>query len=132
MLVKQRGDFDCVLATLAMAAGKPYEELFDEEFCQRIEDATTCDGDNLKEAYRRAGFTRDVDFQVIYIGNKGIRILRRLLWKRRALLQVPSLNYPDSEHFIYWDGDRLYDPSNKQTYDHMHAVFPTYITLFKD
>lgn len=133
MLVKQRTNYDCALAVLAMATGKPYEELFDPEFCERVEEAKTCSGDNLDEAYRRAGFVKGETMWVFHPGvNPNYQLIRNLLRGRRAMIQVPSLNYEGAEHFIYWDGRQIHDPSNKQAYQYMQHVFPTYVMIFDE
>lgn len=133
MIVKQKSDYDCVLAVLSMASGRKYEDIFSEEFRQRIEDATTCTGDDLIEAYRLAGFEKDKNMRSIYIGhNINPNVLRQLIWGRRAMIQVPSLNHEGSEHFIYWDGYNIFDPSNKQVYKYLQHVFPTYVMIFDD
>ena len=33
-----------------------------------------------------------------------------------CILTLPSLNYKDTHHVIYWDGKELYDPSTKKQY----------------
>lgn len=132
-LVKQRSNFDCALAVLAMVSGRPYGELFDAEFCARIEKAGTCSGDNLDEAYRRAGFVNGENMWVFGPGLlRDYQLIRNLIRGRRAMIQVPSLNYEGSEHFIYWDGKLIHDPSNKQVYLFMQNVFPSYITIFDE
>jgi hypothetical protein len=35
-----------------------------------------------------------------------------MLWKRRALLSVSSLNIDHGSHMIYWDGTRIWDPND--------------------
>lgn len=133
MLVKQRTNYDCALAVLAMVSGKPYEELFDPEFCARIETKTTCTGDDLIEAYCRAGFERDKNMRIIHVGyGVSPAIVRQLLWGRRAMIQVPSLNYEGSEHFVYWNGREILDPSTKQVYRYSQHLFPTYVMVFDE
>lgn len=132
MLVQQRSNYDCALACLSMASGVNYEHLFEKEFCERIEKATTCTGLDLEEAYSRAGFTKQ-NMKVVYVGyNQSPIIIRSLLWGRRALIQVPSLNYEGSEHFIFWNGKEILDPSTKQTYKFLQNIYPTYITIFEE
>lgn len=133
MLVKQKSNYDCALACLAMVSGKNYDEIFDSEFCERIEKATTCTDNDLVEAYRLAGFEKGKNMRSIYIGpTVNAVIVRQLIWGRRALIQVPSLNYNNCEHFIYWNGYEIFDPSNKQTYKYLQNVFPTYVVLFDE
>ena len=131
-LIKQKTNYDCALACLAMASGKKYDDIFDTEFCKRIEKATTCTGDDLEEAYSRAGFYRDKNRKNIYVLGSPISLVKQLIWGRKAMLQVPSLNYENSEHFIFWDGINLFDPSTKQTYNYLQNVIITRVTIFKE
>lgn len=121
------------MAVLAMASGREYGDLFDSEFCARIERATTCSGDNLDEACRRAGFVKGENMWVFGPGIvRDYQLIRNLLRGRRAMIQVPSLNYEGAEHFIYWDGKQIRDPSNKQVYQFMQHVFPSYVIIFDE
>ena len=132
-IVKQRADYDCALAVLAMVSGRDYDEIFDADFCARINERKVCTGDDLIEAYARAGFEKGKNLHDVYTGY-GINfpILRQLIWGRRAMIQVPSLNYVGSEHMIYWNGKEVIDPSNKQTYKFLQSVFPTYVMIFDE
>lgn len=132
MLIKQRSNYDCALAVLAMASGKQYEEIFDAEFCARIEEKQTCTGDDLLEAYRRAGFVKGENLRTISTAHAMPHLPLQLIWGRRAMIQVPSLNYKGSEHFVYWDGKEILDPSNKQVYRYLQNIVPTYIIVFDE
>ena len=129
-LVRQQGQYDCALACLSMMAGRPYDRLFNMDFRNKIEIATTCTDDDLLEAFKLAGFVKDVDTKTVYLGNTGTNVVRQLLWGRKAIIQLPSLNYDQSEHFIAWDGRAIFDPSNKQEYKFWQCVKPTLVILF--
>jgi ABC-type bacteriocin/lantibiotic exporter with double-glycine peptidase domain len=43
--------------------------------------------------------------------------LKKLLFGKRAILTCPSLNFHDLYHAVYWDGERLHDPSNLKRYN---------------
>ena len=57
---------------------------------------------------------------------------RRLSWKRRALITVPSLNIPEGWHMVYSDGRQLYDPSVGITYEAWDRLLPDEIILFDE
>lgn len=132
MMVKQRSEFDCVLACLAMASEKDYDSIFDEDFRQRIEISRTCSGDNLDEAIARAGFIKSETVKCVYVLNTNIHIIRQMLWKRKAMLQVDSLNYESGQHMVYWDGNELHDPSNKLSYTWLTHLHPVYVWIFEE
>ena len=126
VLVQQRSTYDCVLACLCMATGQLYEKLWDEAFCKAVEDAKGTGAGNLHEqAFAKAGLLRDVDFTTIYCESIPPPTVRKLLWGRRALLQVPSLNFDGSMHYVYWDGEQLYDPSRARTYRFFNTLAAT-------
>ena len=131
-MIKQRYEYDCVLACVAMATGRPYEELFDEEFCQKIEANKGCNHDEIDEAFGKAGWKRDEDFVSRYMGHIQSNEVRDLLWKRKAMIQVNSLNYEKGMHMIFWDGEEFKDPSNKQVYRWWSHVRPYYVIIFKE
>jgi hypothetical protein len=115
-----------------MAAGKSYEELFDPEFCQRIEANKGCNNDEIEEAFCKAGLKKDEDYITRYMGHAAPHEIRDLLWKRKAMIQVDSLNYEKGMHMIYWDGKEIHDPSNKQVYKWMSHVRPVYVWVFNN
>jgi hypothetical protein len=83
----------------------------------RTGDPTTADGDYfvlfMMPEYATTGF------------------LRNILWGRRALVQVPSKNYPGEQHIIYWDGRELHDPSNMRQWE-WSQVEPIYLWIFDE
>lgn len=42
--------------------------------------------------------------------------LKEFIKGRKALLSARSLNFPGVGHCVYWDGEKLFDPSRKKTY----------------
>lgn len=122
---KQRHKSDCMLACVAMAVGRPYEELWPEEFQQEVAEAG-CNDKRDERALGIAGLTKDVDYRAVCLQVTANEFrLRQMLWGRRAILQVPSLNYERGQHAVYWDGATLHDPSNLQVYrwlDHCGTI----------
>lgn len=134
-LVQQKSESDCMLACLAMASGREYLDIFDPTFVSRVEAAQTCSGELLIEAYSRAGFVQNQNMWVVYVGvgrEVAVAAIRSLIQGRRAIIQVPSLNRDKAEHFVYWDGSTLYDPSPKSRHISLQSIFPTYITIFDE
>jgi hypothetical protein len=41
---------------------------------------------------------------------------KRILKGKRAVMSVPSLNFTNKGHAIFWDGSKLLDPSNLKRY----------------
>lgn len=127
-MIKQRATSDCFLACLAMATNRPYEEMFNPEFCAKIEKAKGSSGKDLDEAIRLSGLTSE-DYKCIYVegGN-----FKQILWGRKAIIQVPSLNIEDGQHCIFWTGNEILDPSNKQIYRWLFHIFPVYVWIFNE
>lgn len=42
--------------------------------------------------------------------------LKKLVGKKKALISLPSLNFPNKDHMVFWDGKKLHDPSNLKRY----------------
>jgi len=98
-------------------------------------------GPLLDKIMKIAGFTRDQDFKSVHPSflliadyrQEKYRELRSLLWGRRAIIQVPSLNLEGEMHVVYWDGSALFDPSTKLRYERWEDVpLNNYITIFNE
>ena len=55
-----------------------------------------------------------------------------MLWGRRALVTVPSLNIPKGWHMVYFDGLNVFDPSLAKTYEHVTQLEPNELVLFRE
>jgi hypothetical protein len=131
--VKQRAVYDCVLASLAMATGKDYDSMWPDEFRADIEAKHGTFGESLDRAYALAGLTAKVDLRSCYVGGLARGVVATILWGRRAMIQVPSLNHEGAQHVVYWDGAALHDPSNKQVYRWLDQVTACeYVWLFNE
>lgn len=129
MLTKQRGKYDCLLACLSMATDREYESLWPVSFCEEIETAKGTYNDNIAIAFSFA----NLPYKSIYTGMLPKNGIYAFLWKRRAILQVPSLNYEDAQHMVYWDGENIKDPSNLQVYQWIKQMpVPEYVFLFDE
>jgi len=133
-ICKQRSTYDCMLACIAMAVQKPYEELWPEEFKKKIEDAHGTHGAVCREALEIAGLIIDKDYWIVRLPMEWAAhgSLRQLLNGRRALLQVPSLNNFGEQHIVFWSGETLHDPSNKQIYKWIEQCSIQNVWIFKE
>ncbi len=75
----------------------------------------------------------DENYKVLYLSLDwgSVGFTKNMLWGRRACIQVKSKNCQDEFHIVYWDGQELFDPSNKLTYT-WEEVEPIYIWLFNE
>lgn len=109
-LIQQRGDNDCVLASIAMAAGlNAWGDIWTNE---DLESVVKSQGvSDLEPWLNRVGFIRGRDFYEIYTYHEA-RIAKAFLWKRKALISTDSLNNEHGSHMVYWDGRRIWDPQD--------------------
>lgn len=110
-LINQKSGSDCVLAAIAMAAGKTtWEDVWNADDLQKVIDEHGV-GD-IAPWMERVGMLRNVHYREIYTQSDP-RLARSLLWGRRALLTIDSLNIDGGMHMVYWDGEKLWDPHFK-------------------
>ena len=133
-LIQQRSGNDCVLAAIAMAAGKErWSDLWTED------DLAKCikDGGIREESVylTRAGFAKE-DWLLIHTSYTNSHMVQNLLWRRRALLSVASLNNRGGSHMVYWDGERIWDPHEGhwdqgfQYFKHITTLLISEVILF--
>lgn len=111
-----------------MAAGKAFDDLWTQDDLATLLANKGC-GDE-KPYMTRAGFVEDVDYRRIFISGYDQRELKALLWRRRAMLSVFSLNIDGGLHHVYWDGSELFDPSTKKTYTYLSSLHITGVIIF--
>lgn len=132
-LIQQKTLNDCALASIAMAAGKEkWEDLWNEADLEAVKGKGVGHGEDLNAYMLRAGFVRDKHFKAAYIHGDSHDYIAKLLWGRRALLSVHSLNRDGDGHMVYWDGEKLWDPSYERTYLYLSSCIITVAQLFKD
>jgi hypothetical protein len=144
-IVVQRNGTDCGVCCLAMATGLPYEEVLSKLTPEiynpnlalgepgsgmgDVDDALECLGlsSEYKDGYQSGDFAR---------WNRGFYIspeyFRLMVWGRRALMSVPSLNHEGRWHMVYTDGKRVLDPSPKKRYTRFDQLKPEWITVFQE
>lgn len=111
---RQRADDDCTICSIAMATGLPYERVMEVA-------AQSVGGYRYQGkpgTMSPKGVLIDLGIEAVRVGVEAIQpaTLKRLLWGRRAILSVPSINGFAGHHDVYWDGRVICDPSHKATY----------------
>lgn len=146
-LIKQRpGRGDCAVCCLAMLTGIPYDKvvkLIGNTYHPdkgMMDDDTALERLGLRKKHipvkglKGAFHIEYVDYKPLY--GKPYELSAEYwvdqIWGRRALLSVPSLNYKNGSHMVYWHYDRLFDPSTKKTYKEFKELKPTEIVLFME
>jgi hypothetical protein len=136
-LIPQRADDDCTLCCIAMATGIAYERVLEVALETRL-------------GYRRHGVpgtasalqvlsalgvrhTRSMAFKMRDDDGLPAAPSAHVLWGRRAIVSVPSLNGFKGWHDVYWDGAHLFDPSPKETYpDTLDGLAVLGFVLFRE
>jgi hypothetical protein len=138
-MVKQQALYDCYLACMCMALGITYEELtqrLGSEFVARIHAQGTY-GDDAEKLYVSLGLVAGRDFRRIYRHDPKLsygssaEFARTILWGRRAIIQVDSVNHQGKFHLVYWDGFEFFDPSN-YTLHSWDTLEPMNIIVFNE
>ena len=122
-LIQQKTDNDCVLAAIAMAKGcEKWEDLWDEK--RDLEPIIGKGIHDIESYLKRVGLVEDVDFKTVYTYGERPERTYELLWRRRALVSVNSLNgdKQGGKHLMYWDGTRVWDP-NEGRPDRLHVKY---------
>jgi hypothetical protein len=132
LVFKQRGTYDCALCSVAMALETPPEILFTpERFALAEEKKSTAPSDLLNEL----GYEANKDYWLVYVGSCDAKgNMMQLLNGRKVILQVQSLNHRKAQHIVYWDGEELHDPSNKQIYHWIEQCAPSvqHVVIFRE
>lgn len=133
--VKQRSDMDCFICCLAMALGRTYEQIADQlgPAFMALVNKQGCDGKMEHVAFQALGFVLDVDYtrRSVMSHWTTVAFAKNMLWGRRALVTLRSMNNMDGWHVVYWNGTEMLDPSTKKTYDWKEAE-PTEMWLLNE
>lgn len=130
MLIQQRTTDDCVICTVAMALSASYEDVM----AMALDNALYTAGVGCKRDYyliERFGHRQMETFRVLDRGVLAPEFFLHLSWRRRAILAVPSLNFPGL-HSVYFDGRAVQDPSTLRTYTNWKDLRPEEMILFAD
>jgi hypothetical protein len=135
-LVRQITPSDCAVAVVAMALNKTHTEVknaLPEGYWDDIVSRGTSD-EMMKEIFATHGLIdkRDYVWRRFSIEWGSLYFIRNILWGRRAIISVRSKNIKEGWHYVYFDGQRLFDPSTKRQYTEMSEVEPNVIWLFNE
>lgn len=112
-----------------MASGKSsWEEAWTEVDLQEV--IKTKGVGDIDPWMKRLGYEFRKDYITIYVHGDAMEMVQKLLWKRRALLSVNSLNIKGGSHMVYWDGDIIHDPSPERTYQHIESCIISRAIIF--
>lgn len=133
--IQQRSDNDCALASIAMAIGKErWTDLWTHEDLEVVKASKGVS--DLEPWLNRAGLVRNVSYRTVYVHGSDSEKVASLLWGRRALVSIASINSELGNHLIYWDGNQVWDPqrgiSGKQHVVFLKATSIQVVTLLKD
>lgn len=132
MFVEQRGDSDCAIACIAMATGRPYEEVL--AIGLSTQSYVPGEGTHSKEDILYVLGYEDEDFDVLRRNPfSPPRLFRRLALGRRSIISVPSLNNLGGKHSVYYDGETVWDPNpvTVRRYTRFVDLRPNYLTIFR-
>lgn len=109
-LIKQKYEADCAVACLAMFCGVTYEQLMG------------CIQFNLNRQ-EPIKFMNNEEMAKILIqyGHKPMQSYT-LLPEVKSIICVPSLGTKKKFHYIYFDGYKIHDPSNFETYSNSDFI----------
>jgi hypothetical protein len=133
--IQQKSNHDCVLASIAMAVGKErWEDAWTEEDLQKVIESNGIS--DISSWVERFGLEEYKHYRHIYVNGDTNRHVKAMLWKRRALLSVESLNTDGGSHMVYWDGTRVFDPQEgvegKIAFRHLSSMFLNHVHIFAD
>jgi hypothetical protein len=138
-LIEQRTEVDCAICCIAMATGRPYEQVhaagvetgaFDPDRGCRSEGP-------ILRALGLTGQTEVGDPSGDFMTRRcpyavPAEFFRELAWGRRALITTRSLNDEAALHVVFWDGSQLFDPSPKQRYERFADLKVQELTVFRE
>ena len=130
-LIKQRSGNDCVLAAIAMARGAAsWGDIWTDADLESVIASKGVSG--YGPWLEQAGFKPDQFKEIQIWGSTDQQIVRQLLWHRRALVSVHSLNNDQGHHMVFWDGHEIFDPSTQRTYLWLHSATITRVVLLDE
>lgn len=128
-LIRQRTPHDCAICTIAMALGRPYEEVMDAALKADVFDPEK--GCRAEYAIiERFGLEQMREFRSMHRGVLAPDYFLHFSWARRSILSVPSLNIEGGFHSVLWTGSALLDPCRLKTYSEWKDLRPEEIILF--
>jgi hypothetical protein len=112
-LVRQKTQDQCSIAAITMATGMPYNEVL--KYARKNESYRDGIGSYPEQVFAAIGWRDETDYKKLYKAQDiSVHYQLKMLWGRKAVLSVPSINHENGQHSIYWDGFELYDPQIKE------------------
>jgi hypothetical protein len=135
-MIEQRRPTDCGVCCLAMALGVPWEtieEAIPEDIVDIVREKGMVD-EYIHSILSSLGYINDIDYtkRVWSLNWSTMGFARNMLWGRRCMIQVRSINYQDGYHLIYWDGKELLDPSVGNKYTDFNSLEIMSMWLFNE
>ncbi len=128
-MIKQRMPTDCAICTIAMATGRPYEDVM----TAALQSEAWHPDKGMRAEYRvleQLGFQQMKNFRLMHRGVLAPEFFLHFTWERPSILAVPSLNVEGLFHSVYWTGSALFDPCTLKTYSNWQDLRPDEIILF--
>lgn len=141
MLIVQRTPTQCVIATIAMATGRPYDEVLAAALASNeFDEALGCKSE--AKVLEHLGYSNRFedgfpvgDFRwMLKAYQISAEFFRDQAWGRRAIMAVPSLNITGGSHSVYWDGYSVFDPNPtvRRRYTAWKELLPTEMIVFRE
>lgn len=99
--ILQKTQADCMVCSLAMLLEISYEEMC-EYFPPKMVKETGAQWDFIAPYLRRCGY---------WFTHYQEEILHMVDWSKPAIVDVPSFSSDEYDHIIFWDGEKVIDPS---------------------
>lgn len=129
--IKQITGSDCFLACIAMAKGANH--IMDVWSFDDIKSVVATKGVGDETPWmEKVGLMKGADYKRVSchgLTDYNMDMLKAMLWKRRAILSVKSLNIDGGSHAVYWDGEILHDPSTMRTYQWLSSLTISQVLL---
>lgn len=110
-IIKQRMPTDCAICTIAMATGRPYEEVMTTA---ALKSEAWHPERGMRAEYKvleHLGFKQMVNFRVLHRGVTAPEFFLHFTWARPSILAVPSLNIDGRPiSFSLLDGECSFRP----------------------
>lgn len=99
--ISQKEPYDCVVACLSMFVDKPYSQIKNKYFKNQ----------DFSHNTSSPGVGYDKEVEVLKLEGYTAKDISPELPPRNAIVTVPSLNYENSLHAVFWDGLTIFDPN---------------------
>lgn len=115
MPIKQRTTNDCGIASLANLFDVTYKAMNSLVRADQKKRREKFGGTDIDHA-RAAGLALGDPVRLWMVTDENRQIHRQKLKGRPAVLVVPAIGHPAEFHALYWDGNKIHDPSGPGGY----------------